>query len=153
MNAPDFIKQGNDAFRVTYARKDDLCALHGVDPSQVAAVVATIGDDIAVVSCGETAADSRNGPVYVDTRSGALAIPTGRVFVRFTTGTDPATQRDTIERAGFRIVEVPPYSPASAWVEPLSGDIADGVARRDLLLAIRGVEGAELELLRSSRTT
>jgi hypothetical protein len=50
---------------------------------------------------------------------------TGRIFVRFTEGTDAAEREPALRVAGFTLESVPSYAPHAAWVRPTTGTIED----------------------------
>lgn len=83
------------------------------------------------------AGEYRAGP------GGAVAVPTGRVFVRFSEGTDPETRTAEIECAGFALESVPAYAPHAAWVRPASGETADALNGFGRLRDLPGVERVE----------
>jgi hypothetical protein len=86
------------------------------------------------------------GPVYA-LGGGTLAVPTGRMFVRFAEGADPRAASEALAAAGFRVASVPGYAPGAAWVEPVDGGIGGALGRIAALRAIPGVEHAEPEML------
>jgi hypothetical protein len=86
------------------------------------------------------------GPVY-STRGGPLAVPTGLLFVRFAEGTAAASQRESLERAGFDLVEVPSFAPHAAWIRPSAGGIGAALRRLADVEAIPGVENVEPQML------
>ena len=86
------------------------------------------------------------GPVYA-LSGGSLAVPTGRVFVRFADGADPQAASDALRGAGFRIEQVPSYAPNAAWLTPLETDIGDALGKIGAIQSVPGVEHAEPELL------
>jgi hypothetical protein len=91
--------------------------------------------------------NSRISPVYRLGDRGPLAVPTGKVFVRFKDRDSLEKHRKEIERAGFKVVQSLPYAPQAGWVEPSSGKIEDAITRFDTLNQIRGVEAVEPQML------
>lgn len=89
----------------------------------------------------------RIGPVYRLGEHGPLAVPTGKVFVRFAEQTSFEDHREEIERAGFEINQILSYAPHAGWVEPSSRRIADAISRFEALKQIRGVEAVEPQML------
>lgn len=65
---------------------------------------------------------------------------TGRLFVRFTDGTDAAAQEQALLTAGFVLESVPSYAPHAAWVRPTTGTLED-------LRRLPGVEHAEQQFV------
>jgi hypothetical protein len=90
-------------------------------------------------------------PVYVDPRSSARAVATGRVFVRLEPGRRATGSRAALRRAGFEIEAVPAYAPFAAWVSG-GGGAAASLARMDALRRVPGVEHVEPELLTERAT-
>ena len=87
--------------------------------------------------------EGADSPVYRPGGTGAAAVPTGRVFVRFVEGTDPRAQADALARAGFTLEAVPGYAAHAAWVRPASGRLADALTGFERLRDLPGVENAE----------
>lgn len=97
-------------------------------------------------------ATRRIGPVYRLGEHGPLAVPTGKVFVRFAEQTSLADHRGEIERAGFEISQTLSYAPHAGWVEPGSREIAEAVSRFQELGQIPGVEAVEPQMLMERRS-
>jgi hypothetical protein len=76
-----------------------------------------------------------------------VAVPTGQIFLRFKEGVDASTRREEIERAGYEIVQIPPYAPSSAWVRSASGDLAKSLADIEALERLADVENVEPQML------
>jgi hypothetical protein len=146
--SPDVIVIEHGGLRVEYRRRHDLEALHDSAPPPQS--VMKIGENIFIVPSG-AAGSGRRWPVYVDSRSESLAVPTGRAFIRFEPSTDPQTRESVVREAGFRIANVPAYARDAAWVEPLADAIGDALARHEALFRAPGVVGGEPELLRESK--
>lgn len=104
---------------------------------------------------GETmpaSATRKIGPVYRLGEHGPLAVPTGKVFVRFAEQISLADHRGEIERAGFEISQILSYAPHAGWVEPGSRKIAEAVGRFQELGQIPGVEAVEPQMLMERRS-
>ncbi|HET7464527.1 MAG TPA: hypothetical protein VFJ82_24925 [Longimicrobium sp.] len=130
-----------------YELRADLHAVHGAaGETEGAAPVADVGE--ARVYPGPGAG---GGPVYA-LSGGSLAVPTGRVYLRFAPGADPHAAEGALRGAGFRIERVPAYAPHTAWVAPVEGDIAGALQRIGALSALPGVEHAEPEMLMERET-
>jgi hypothetical protein len=95
---------------------------------------------------GDAAAD-KVLPVYRAQPSGAFAIPTGRVWVRFADGVEAARQHEAMAKLGFRIEESPAWAPQAAWVRASSGKIADALADASRLKALPDVAQVEPQML------
>jgi hypothetical protein len=113
-------------------RADDVVAVHDGEP--------------AVRPAGEARDARAVGPVYRRS-GGSLAVPTGRVFVRFGEGEPVRARTSDLEAAGFEVEEVPGYAPHAAWVRPASGRVADALAGLDRLRRVQGVEHVEPQLV------
>ena len=92
------------------------------------------------------------GPVYRVTEQGPLAVPTGKVFVRFAEGQSIEDRRGDIEAAGFRIVDTLSYAPQAGWCEARSGDITDALANLATLKRISDIAAVEPQMLMERRT-
>ncbi|MCA1618392.1 MAG: hypothetical protein LC795_03580 [Acidobacteria bacterium] len=86
-------------------------------------------------------------PVYRLHPDGPLAVPTGKIFLRFREGVEAATRRKEIERAGYEVIEIPPYSQSGAWVRSASGDVARSLTDLDALEKLADVENVEPQML------
>lgn len=86
-------------------------------------------------------------PVYRAQPSGAFAIPTGRVWVRFAEGVEAARRHQAIKKLGFSIEESPAWAPQAAWVRASSGKIADALAAASRLKALPDVAQVEPQML------
>lgn len=90
--------------------------------------------------------DGEISPVY-RLQSGSIAIPTGRVFVRFAETIAVDSRYDAIQAAGYEIVDRPAYAPQAAWVQARSGNIADSLKQIAQLATIPGIENVEPQML------
>src|SRR6185295_3202121 len=109
----------------------DHYAVHGgrAGSPPAGALFTLKGGEIAVYHGGPGAAkghEQQVGPVYA-LPGGTLAVPTGRVFIRFEEGTSAADRREDLERSGYEIVQIPGYAPHAAWVQSRGGDIASSL--------------------------
>lgn len=86
------------------------------------------------------AAPSNAIPVYQTLPAGSLLVPTGAVFIRFAEGEDVNSRTRDIERAGYRIAEIPPYATHAAWVRAASGSVRDALLGVEKLAGLSGVE-------------
>lgn len=87
------------------------------------------------------------GPVYRRSPGGGIAVPTGRVLVRFADGDWPERHREGIAEAGYEIEQVLAYAPQAGWVRARSGRITDSLARLRGLEALPGVENVEVQMV------
>jgi hypothetical protein len=91
------------------------------------------------------------GPVYRLKEHGSLAIPTGRVFVRFSEHTKFENHRMDIKRYGFKVDQILSYAPHAGWVKPNSGEIAEALSRFEELKQIPGVAAVEPQMIMQSQ--
>lgn len=90
-------------------------------------------------------------PVYRIGEGGPLAVPTGRVFLRFEERTSLSSRQRAIERAGFAIQQALSYAPHAGWVTPQSGRTADALERFPKLSQLAGVQAVEPQMLMQSQ--
>jgi hypothetical protein len=133
-----------------YERAEELVAIHGVSDADRPTFSYECGDiavEPAPADVGGDARRGRLGPVYRDA-GGRLAVPTGRVFVRFGEG-DPAQAHEAeLTDAGFEVEQVPRYASHAAWVAPRDRDVGGALLRLEDLRRIGGVQSVEPQLLR-----
>lgn len=86
-------------------------------------------------------------PVYQLQESGLLAVPTGKIYLRFKESVEAKTQEQKITDAGYKIVEISPYAQHTAWVESSSGSIADSLSNIRLLEKLPDAENVEPQML------
>lgn len=86
-------------------------------------------------------------PVYELRPDGPPAVPTGKIFLRFKEGVEAASRREEIERAGYEIIETPPYAPSAAWVRSAGGDVARSLSDIGALEKLADVENVEPQML------
>ena len=93
-------------------------------------------------------ADAANPtPVYRLQPAGPPAVPTGKIFLRFKEGVEAASRRAEVERAGYEIIETPPYAPSGAWVRASGGDVARSLSDIKALDKLADVENVEPQML------
>jgi hypothetical protein len=91
--------------------------------------------------------DDRLLPVYTrDANAGALAIPTGRVFVRFADALKAEAYADKLRALGYRIVRTISYAPNAAWLESTSG-ASDALKNIDKIESLADVVNVEPQLI------
>lgn len=124
---------------------------HGLEEADRTDAVMTLKEEgIAVYrtetneSRGDTASLT---PVYELHPSGPLAVPTGKVFIRFTEGVDAASHREEIERSGYEIAKTSQYTPHTAWLRSKSGSIAQSLTNIHALESLPDVENVEPQML------
>lgn len=109
-------------------------------------------EDICVCRAGqgseiENLGTGQIAPVYRIGERGSLAVPTGRVFVRFEERTTLESHRQEIERAGFVIQQALPYAPQASWLQPKSGHITDALQDFPKLTRLPGIQTVEPQML------
>lgn len=107
--------------------------------------------DVAVLpaASGGTPPGARPWPVYRLLPAGGVALPTGRVFVRFGEGDRAEAHRAALAGAGFVIDAVPAWAPHAAWLRAASGDVTEALAGMEALGRLPGAVHVEPELLRA----
>ena len=140
-----------------YVRKPGYYALHHRSPDTPApGAVLLLEDGAIAVFRGEpdeadmTVQNGALSAVYGLQPGGLLAVPTGRVFVRFAEGVKAESRRQEINRAGYELVESVPYAPHAAWLRSRSGDIAAALAGIPKLEQLADVENVEPQMLMES---
>ena len=135
---------------VRYELSHDLIATHG-DGGAGPPLVSLDGGAISVrpveTDAGPGPEQAAVGPVYRRVPGGGIAVPTGRVLVRFAEGDSPEHHREGIVEAGYEIDQVLAYAPHAAWVRARSGRIPDALARLPSLEALPGVEHVEPQMV------
>lgn len=130
---------------VVYERDDDHYAVHR-QPAKGRAVVMTEGESGIAVFEGQPKSLSKN-MTAVYRNDSALAVPTGRVLVRFAEGEDAGAHAKRIAKAGYRIEQQLSYAPNAAWLRDEQDDVAGALSHIDKLEALPGVENVEPQLL------
>lgn len=140
-----------DRTELVYVRSADYYAMHYAQPdSAPPEAIVTLEDGMVAILAGDAPTESPPTgvitPVYHLQPSGMLAVPTGRIWLRFAEGEPIAAHRAAIEAAGYTI-ETLPYAPHAAWVQARSGNIADALNQMAQLEALPKVEHVEPQLL------
>jgi hypothetical protein len=140
---------------VHYYRQTHLFAVHGPVPRALQAQVNQILGDGKVSLCrGEVPRVpeldllSKLSPVYSLGPGSPPAIPTGRVFIRFTEQVAAQDRQGDLARLGYRIVRVTPYTRHTAWLDSVSGTIAEALAGLPDLEQLPDVANVEPEMLK-----
>ncbi len=83
--------------------------------------------------------------VYI--AEGTIAVPTGRIFVRFHEGSNARAHAATLRQLGYVIEDVPDYAPHVAWVRSTNGNIALALRNLDALCRLPEVENIEPQFI------
>lgn len=153
-SAPPVLERGGD-LKATYSLDEGLIAVQGGSPGP--AIATFEGGDLVVAPIASASGldeAERIGPVYRE-QGGGLAVPTGRVLVRFPPEDAPQAHSDALADAGFELDEVLSYAPHAAWVRPLGGDSVAALSGVEKLRSVPGVEHVEPQVLTEAapRTT
>jgi hypothetical protein len=146
---PERLRAGTERRDTYYTRVPGRYAVHQV--ADTAGAVMTLKEEGIAVYRGQP--DASRGdkasltPVYSLQPSGPLAVPTGQVFIRFAQGVDAASRRGDIERAGYEIVKTSSYTPHTAWLQSISGNVAHSLSNLHALESLPDVENVEPQML------
>jgi len=135
---------------VVYTRADGYYAVHGGTrgPRSSKAVLTLNDGEIAIYKGQPKRGETNATAVYSPSSGGsALNVPTGQVFVRFASDVDVATQRDSLESAGFTIAQILSYAPNGAWLKHKDGDVAAALNAIPKLEKLDRVENVEPQLI------
>ncbi len=147
---PQRIRYGTERPEAVYARVPGYYAVHG-RPSGAPAPGAVLLLEEQAIAVFEGEAEGPPAatltPVYALEPNGPLAVPTGRVFVRFAEGVDVETRRDALHRAGYEVAQRLAYAPQAAWLRAHSGEPAHALANIPALEALPDVENVEPQML------
>jgi hypothetical protein len=146
--APRSLTLDTPAGRARYELAGDLIASHGVDHDP-APVLKLESEGISVGRAGAAtrALASELGPVYRHVPGGTLAVPTGRVLVRFGEDDLAVDHEADLGRAGFQVEEVLAYAPQAAWVRAKGGGVVDALRGLERLAALTGLQHLEPQLI------
>lgn len=89
-------------------------------------------------------------PVYAQQSGGgvgSMAVPTGRVLIRFADAVKVANRESEIRSAGYEVEQTLDYAPNAAWLRARSGNIADALNGIATLAKLPDVENVEPQLL------
>jgi len=154
---PPTLKHSTQNSDIVYRRSSEFIALRGTPPPSRPddPMLEMTGDHGEVVRVYRaTAEECRVLPaepgamtaVYA-LSSGRLAVPTGRVFVRFREDVAPEARSEELKRAGYRIAKTLSYAPSAAWLEADDGEVTSALRNIERLEAINGVVNVEPQLL------
>jgi len=130
---------------IVYVRDDEHYAVHG-RPAVGRAVVLTEGESGIAIYEGHPK-DLEKNVTAVYRNDSALAVPTGRVLVRFAEGVDASEHAKTLAKAGYRIEQQLSYAPNAAWLCDTDNDIAGALCHIEDLEKMPDIENVEPQLL------
>jgi hypothetical protein len=147
----DLELRSNDGAAARYQLAPGFYASSAGEPlSATDRLVARLDENIAVFEGSapkDNAAADKVFPVYRAQPSGAFAVPTGRLWVRFADGVEATRQQEALSKLAFSIEESPAWAPQAAWVRASSGKIADALAAASRLKTLPDVELVEPQML------
>ncbi len=138
-----------------WQRCDDRFACRGAAPADATRLL-TIedGDESWTICAGAPVGDDEVVAVYARAGGGALAVPTGRLWVRFAEDDRAESHRATLARSGLEIVSIPPWAEHAAWVraraDSLSESLRRGIDAAADLAAAHGASLVEPQMLMES---
>jgi hypothetical protein len=151
---PQRIRFGPSGAEQVYERVPGYYAEHARPAGSPApGAVFTLNEQTIAVYKGTPAEANRaeattwRSPVYAAQPNGPHAVPTGRIFLRFTEGVDAAVHRDALGRAGYAIERQLPYAMHAAWLRDRDGNAARALANLNRLQTLQDVENVEPQLL------
>lgn len=147
--APATLRVSSARPSITLQRDVDLVALH--DAPRVPDEAMVLERGLLVVGVALTTADDLSssagvGPVYRHGEGGRLAVPTGRVLVRFKEG-DVTERREALEAAGYRLESVLGHAPCAGWFRSTSGGIVGALRDIERLEVVPGVVSVEPQMV------
>lgn len=151
---PDYPKRvsvGTDKAAAYELRADLHSVRHAAGASQDEAVAVIPDGKAAFAVYKGTPSHDRGiedvGPVYSAGPDGPIAVPTGRVFVRFANGVRADERKKEFEKAGFEIDKTLSYAPNAIWLRPASGGVHRALPALASLNKLPDVEHVEPQLL------
>jgi hypothetical protein len=135
-----------------FNRRDDLYAVRGTtdrSPAGVARIQADAENHYTVHAGPPAGKHSGDDviPVYSAGADGPLAVPTGRLFVRFAEGIKASDRAPALRALGFAIERSPSYAPSAAWVTPLAGSATAALDHIEALQKLPDVAHVEPQLV------
>jgi hypothetical protein len=151
-NYPQRVRFSTEHPDVLYERSNAY-ALHYSQPDSAPREADLILEDGTIAIFPREAAlahhspDTEISPVYRLEPGQVMAVPTGKVLVRFSQGTIATEHDATLQEAGYAIESSPPYAPHTAWVRAQSGDIAEALSNIPKLESIAAIENVEPQMI------
>jgi hypothetical protein len=139
-------ERGEDQYRVV----EGYFAVHG-QPAAPGAALHFSPEKIAIYPTDRLAhvdaPRSQLTPAYSLGKGGALAVPTGKVFVRLAADQKFAERAKSFRDAGYEIDQTLSYAPNAGWLRPRSSSIGASLSAIKDLAAMPGVENVEPQML------
>jgi len=154
---PPTLKHSTESPDIVYRRAPELVAVRGGSPRSRSdlPVLAVQGDQGESVRVYRARAEDRQAQpagsgsmtaVYT-LAPGRLAVPTGRVFVRFRDDVVSTARSEDVQRAGYRIAQTLAHAPNAAWLEADDGQVTSALRNIEKLEQMNGVVNVEPQLL------
>ena len=151
---PETLQVSTEHASLRYIKIPALFAVHGNLPAQLKSAVEATIEEGAITICrreevtlGVPLSSLKISPVYALDPHGPLAVPTGRIFIRFIPGVTAEDRRPDLEERGYTITHIPSYAAHTAWALASNGDIATALFNIEKLKDLRDVANVEPQLL------
>jgi hypothetical protein len=151
---PDVLQIRTERDSLRYVQQPALFAVHGSLPNYLKSAVEAVLDEDAITICrgkpvpsGDLPTSLKITPVYALDPHGPLAVPTGRIFIRFIPEVKAEDRRPDLEERGYTITHIPSYAAHTAWAQATNGDIATALLNIEKLKDLRDVANIEPQLL------
>jgi len=138
----------------TYELQEDFYAIQGDVPAVCqAAIMIVIEEGKTTICTGnpDELPSSVNlntlAPVYALLSNGPLAVPTGRILVRFQESITARNQKKELQGIGYIIDQELEYAPQAAWVRAENNDMAQGLNNISLLELLPHMQHVEPQML------
>ena len=147
---PRTIKVSTEHGKSQYRLAEGYFAVHGL-PAAAGAALHFSPEKISVYPIDRLvhvdAPRSRLTPAYSLGKGAALAVPTGKVFVRLAADQKFAERAKSFRDAGFEIDQTLSYASNAGWLRPGSSSIGAALTAIEDLAAMPGVENVEPQML------
>jgi hypothetical protein len=135
-----------------FRRAPDLIAVHA-SPEDMPGGAMLLLEDGSIGVFASSPTHPGASPVYhaaSQTSAATIAVPTGRVLLRYGADTAVTERAADIKRAGYLIEEQLAYAPNAAWVRAADGSITSALRDLDALESLPGVENVEPQMIRAA---
>lgn len=135
-----------------FNRRDDLYAVRRTADQSSAAIARIEADTthhytVHAGTPGGGHASDDTIPVYSAGADGPLAVPTGRLFVRFAEGIKAIDRTAALRTLGFAVERTLSYAPNAAWVTSLSGNATVALDHLEALQQLPDVAHVEPQMV------